>query len=93
MPKSRSRKYNRSKKSSRNSIRMVTSGLKNVGSSVVKLTKTAVPVVEKSVGVIYDTLSSGFNLGMKGVKKGINFASKSKKRRSKGSRKNRSRRR
>jgi len=90
MPKSRSRKYNRSKKSSKNGIRMVTSGVKNVGSSVVKVTKTAVPVVEKGVGVIYDTLNSGFNLGVKGVKKGISFVSK--KNRTKKSRKNRSRR-
>jgi hypothetical protein len=93
MPKSRSRKYSRSKKSSKNSIHMVTSGLKKVGSTVVNVTKTAVPVVEKGVGVIYDTLSSGFNLGVKGVKKGINFVSKkSKKNRGKRSRKNKSRR-
>jgi hypothetical protein len=93
MPKSRSRKYGRSKKSSKNGIRMVTSGVKNVGSTVLNVGKKATPVVEKGVGVIYDTLSSGFNLGVKGIKKGINFVSqKSKKNRSKKSRKNKSRR-
>ena len=93
MPKSRSRKHSRSKKSSKSSIRMVTSGLETVGSTVLNVGKKATPVIEKGVGSIYDTLTSGLNLGVKGVKKGINFVSKkSKKRRGKRSRKNKSRR-
>ena len=95
MYKSRSRKSKRSNKNSKKPIRMVTSGLKRVGSTVVNVTKGAVPMVEKGVGTIYDTLTSGFNLGVKGVKKGINFVGKSTKgRKSRGrrTRKNRSRR-
>jgi hypothetical protein len=106
MAKSKSRKYSqrKNKKTKKGNIfksigsttskavPMVTSGLKKVGSSVVNVTKKTVPIVEKGVGAIYNTLASGFDLGIKGVKKGINFVKPSKKRRSKGNRKNKSRR-
>ncbi len=59
-------------------IPIVTKGLKNVGSAVLNVTKKATPVVEKGVGAIYDTLNTGFNLGVKGIKKGVSLISKRK---------------
>jgi hypothetical protein len=106
MAKSKSRKYSqrKNKKTTKRNIfksirtttskavPMVTSGLKKVGSTVVNVTKKTAPIIEKGVGAIYNTLASGFDLGVKGVKKGIKFVNQSKKKRSKGSRKNKSRR-
>jgi hypothetical protein len=105
MAKTKSRKYTKKSKrgllknitrTTAKAIPMVTSGLKTVGSEVVKVTKKATPVVEKGVGTIYGALTSGFNLGVKGIKKGVSFVTKSKKStgqsRGKRTRKNKSRR-
>lgn len=86
MPKTKSRKYS-NRKSSRKSKRgffkkiksttgraipLAASGLKNVGSSVKNIAMKSEPIIEKGLGVIYKTVTSGFDLGVKGVKKGIN---------------------
>lgn len=52
-------------------IPFVASGLKRVGSSVKTITMKSKPAVERGLGTIYDTVFSGLNLGVKGVKKGI----------------------
>lgn len=59
-------------------IPIVTKGLKNVGTAVVDVTKKATPIVEKGIGTIYDTLNTGFNLGVKGIKKGVSLINKRK---------------
>ena len=109
MAKTRSRRHNKSRRSSKNkssfmknvyktpykAVPYVKKGLKNVGSVTMSVTKQATPVVEKGLGVVYGTLASGFDLGVKGLKKGINFVStgsKSKRRTTRKSNKNRSRR-
>jgi hypothetical protein len=83
MPKFRSHKrYHKNKKSNRGflkkinkttrrAIPVVASGLKTVGSSVKNITIKSRPVVEKGLGAIYKTVLSGFDLGLKGIKKGI----------------------
>ena len=105
MAKTRSRKYNKSRRSSKRpsfiknvskttnkAIPYVKKGLKNVGSATITVTKQATPVIEKGLGVVYGTLASGFDLGVKGLKKGINFVSTgSKSKSTRKSRKNRSR--
>lgn len=105
MAKTRSRKYHKSRRSSKRpsfmknvskttykAIPYVKKGLKNVGSATMTVTKQATPVIEKGLGVVYGTLASGFDLGVKGLKKGINFVSTGSKTARK-SKKNRSRRR
>jgi hypothetical protein len=82
MPKTKSRKYS-SRKSNRGyfkkiknttgrALPLAASGLKKVGSNVKNLTMKSKPVIEKGLGVIYKTVTTGFDLGLKGVKKGIN---------------------
>jgi hypothetical protein len=85
MAKTKSRR-NRGKKSLFKTIRNTTnkaipavaSGLKNIGMGVKNITLKSKPTIEKGLGVIYGSVVSGINLGVKGVKKGINFV-KSKK--------------
>jgi len=84
MSKTRShkRRHHKHKKPSRGFFRkirrttgranqVVASGLKRVGSSVKTITMKSKPTVEKCLGSIYNTVYSGFDLGVKGVKKGI----------------------
>jgi hypothetical protein len=76
----RTRKNNRrGKKSllnkfSRNATRaipVIASGIKNVGSDVVKITAKSRPKIEKGLGSIYEGVLTGFDLGVKGLKKGV----------------------
>jgi len=83
MPKFRSHKrYHKNKKSNRGflkkinkttrrAIPVIASGLKTVGSSVKNITIKSRPVVEKGLGTIYKTVLSGFDLGVKGIKSGL----------------------
>jgi len=84
MSKTRShkRRHHKHKKSSRGIFRkirrttgraipVVASGLKRVGSSVKTITMKSKPAVEKGLSTIYNTVFSGLDLGVKGVKKGI----------------------
>jgi hypothetical protein len=57
---------------------VVTSGLKIIGSNVKNIAVKSKPGIEKGLGTVYNSLLTGVNLGVKGVKKGINFV-KSKK--------------
>jgi hypothetical protein len=75
--KNRSRK-NFLKKISRtgkNAIPVVESGLKTVGKTAKVVAVKAAPVVEKGVSSVYNTMVTGFDLGVKGVKQ---FSSKNK---------------
>jgi hypothetical protein len=80
MAKTKSRR-NRGKKSLFKTIRTstskaipaVASGLKNIGRGVKNITMKSKPTIEKGLGDIYGSVLSGFNLGVKGVKKGINL--------------------
>jgi hypothetical protein len=76
------RRHHKSKKSSRSffkklrrttgrAIPVVASGLKRVGSDVKTITMKSKPAVERGLSTIYNTVFSGLDLGVKGVKKGI----------------------
>ena len=76
----RTRKNNRRSKKgflnkfSRNATRaipVIASGIKNVGSDVVKITSKSRPKIEKGLGSIYEGVLTGFDLGVKGLKKGV----------------------
>ena len=66
---------------------VVNKGLTTVGTTAKNVASASIPVVEKGVSVVYGTMATGFDLGLKGAKtvaKGI-----SKKRRNRKSRKSR----
>jgi hypothetical protein len=83
MSKTRSHKrHHKSKKNGRNffkkirrttgrAIPIVASGLKKVGSTVKNITMKSKPTIEKGLGLIYKSVLSGVDLGLKGIKKGI----------------------
>ena len=83
MPKTRSHKrHHKHKRTNRGlfkklrrttgrAIPAVASGLRRVGSNVKNITIKSRPVVEKGLGTLYSGVLSGFDLGVKGIKKGI----------------------
>jgi len=58
-----------SEKTSKKALSSVNKGLKKVGKTSKYLAKEAVPVVEKGVSEVYGTMATGFDLGVKGIKK------------------------
>ena len=85
MPRSRSNKrYHKHKRTNRGLFKkirrttgkvipVVASGLKTIGTSVKNVTIKSRPVVEKGLGSIYKSVLTGFDLGVKGIKKGVNI--------------------
>ena len=70
----------RKNRSSKNFLRKITStgkraipvvktGLKTVGKTAKVVAVKAAPIVEKGVSSVYNTMVTGFDLGLKGVKK------------------------
>ena len=49
-------------------IPIVGDGLKKVGSTAKGLAKTSVPIIEKGVSVVYKTMATGVDLGVKGAR-------------------------
>ena len=69
---------------------VVNTGLTTVGTTARKVASASIPIVEKGVSVVYGTMATGFDLGVKGAKtvaKGVKIVSK--KRRHKKSKKSR----
>jgi hypothetical protein len=52
-------------------IPIVASGLKKVGANVKNITMRTKPKLEKGLGLIYKSVLSGVDLGLKGIKKGM----------------------
>ena len=89
MPKTRSHKrYHKHKRSNRGffknlkrttskAIPIVASGLKMVGKNVKNITIKSKPFVEKGLGTVYKSVLTGFDLGVKGIKKGIHVVKNS----------------
>jgi hypothetical protein len=70
--KSKKRQFFRNiRKTTSKVIPVVASGLKSIGSSVENVALKSIPLVEKGIGSVYGTLATGFDLGVKGVKKGV----------------------
>jgi hypothetical protein len=88
MAKTKSRRNRSSKKgrkgtilrkirnTSRRVIPVVASGVKKIGSTVENVAMKSAPLVNKGLDNIYGTLATGFDMGIKGVKKGINMTAK-----------------
>ena len=75
--KNRSRKnfLRKITRTGKNAIPVVETGLKTVGKTAKVVAVKAAPVVEKGVSSVYNTMVTGFDLGVKGVKQ---FSSRSK---------------
>jgi len=71
------------KKTTSKAVPIVKSGLKSVGSTVKNVAIKSAPTFNKGLEGVYGALATGFNMGIKGVKKGVSGVSKmTKKRRS-----------
>jgi len=75
--KNRSRKnfLRKIARTGKNAIPVVKSGLKTVGKTAKVVAVKAAPIVEKGVSGIYNTMVTGFDLGVKGVNQ---FSSKNR---------------
>ena len=78
--KNRSRKNFLKKiaRTGKNAIPVVESGLKTVGKTAKVVAVKAAPVVDKGVSSVYNTMVTGFDLGVKGVKQFSSKKSRSK---------------
>ena len=79
------------KKTTSKAIPLVDEGLKTIGSTAKNVAVKSIPIVEKGVSAVYGTMASGFDLGVKGVARGVKSMSKKRhsKRAGKGKRKTR----
>lgn len=95
MPKSHKRRSHHKSRSSRKSgllksfnktsskaVPMVKSGLKSVGSTVENVAIKSAPTINKGLEGVYGALATGFDMGIKGVSKGVSKVSKMSKSRS-----------
>ena len=79
MSKSRSKSHSSKKSSIMTKIKTTTSkavpmvkyGLKSVGSTVKNVAIKSAPTVNKGLEGVYGALATGFDMGIKGVKKGV----------------------
>ena len=65
----------------KNAIPVVKTGLKTVGNTAKVVAVKAAPIVEKGVSSVYNTMVSGFDLGVKGVKQFSSRRKRTKRRR------------
>jgi len=78
--------------SANKALPVVDKGLKTVGTTAANVAKSSVPVIEKGVSVVYGTMATGLDLGVKGVKsvaKGVSKSRRSRHRKMAGGRKSR----
>lgn len=71
--------YGTIKRTTKRAIPVVTSGIKTVGKTTVKVAEKSAPIIEKGVGAVYGVLAEGFDMGVKGLKKTTSVMKKSKK--------------
>lgn len=64
------------KKTTTKAVPMVKSGLKSVGSTVKTVAIKSAPTVNKGLEGVYGALATGFDMGIKGVSKGVSTVSK-----------------
>ena len=69
------------KKTTSKAVPIVKSGLKSVGATVKNVAIKSAPTVNKGLEGVYGALATGFDMGVKGVKKGVSKVSKMTKKR------------
>ena len=68
------------RKQTMRALPVVETGLQKVGETVEFAAKKSAPIIDKGVEGIYGTLATGFDMGVKGVKKGIKMRQRSRSR-------------
>jgi hypothetical protein len=81
MTKSRSKSKKTSilkglKKTTSKAVPIVKNGLKSVGATVTNVAIKSAPTVNKGLEGVYGALATGFDMGIKGVSKGVKTVSK-----------------
>jgi hypothetical protein len=66
------------KKTTTKTLPVVNKGLTTVGETAKDVAKASVPIIEKGVGVVYSTMATGLDLGIKGVKSVTNKSARNK---------------
>lgn len=82
--KSHKRSHRRSKRgflkkltrTANKTLPVIASGLTKVGSKVKNITMKSAPTIEKGLGAVYGSVMTGFDLGVKGINKGISTIQK-----------------
>lgn len=64
----KSRKRQNAIKTIKKTLPVVNKGLKTVGMTAKKVATASIPVIEKGVSVVYGTMATGLDLGVKGAK-------------------------
>ena len=59
-------------KTIKRTLPVVNNGLTKVGTAAKDVAEASIPIVEKGVSVVYGTMASGLDLGVKGVKNVVN---------------------
>jgi hypothetical protein len=54
-------------KTSNKVLPVVDKGLKTIGTTAKDVASSSLPIIEKGVSIVYETMATGFNLGVKGV--------------------------
>ena len=87
MTKAKMRKHSKSQntfkkmmKTTERAIPVIGEGLKTVGNTAKVAVVKSAPVVENGASIVYGTLATGFDMGVKGVKKGIKMRQRSRSR-------------
>jgi hypothetical protein len=65
-------------KTSKKVLPVLNKGLKGIGSTAKHVAQNSLPIVEKGVSAVYGTMATGFNLGVKGVAKGMTKSKRSR---------------
>lgn len=74
---SKNKKYiNQITKTSKKLLPIVDKTLSKVGTVAKDLTQKSIPIVEKGASIVYNTMATGFDLGVKGVKNVTNVVNK-----------------
>ena len=80
--KSRSSVMKSIKNTANKALPVVDTGLKTVGTTAKNVADASIPVIEKGVSVVYGTMATGLDLGVKGAKTIAKGVSKSRRSRS-----------
>jgi hypothetical protein len=67
------------KKVANNTLPVVNKSLTLIGTTTKSVANKSLPVVEKGVSTIYDTMTTGLDLGVKGMKKVTNSVTQKRK--------------
>jgi hypothetical protein len=66
--KNKSSLINSIRKTSEKSLPIIDNNLRKVGIAAKTMTEKSLPILEKGVSVVYGTMATGFDLGVKGAK-------------------------